>query len=453
MMKQALRATVFASVLCVILAATIKPSRPPGSSILSLITGQKFQKPVPAGNPGIKCAKDRCLEEVTNSTKLLNSSAEVPKVDVTPVVAEEVKPSEPDVKVPTDSTKPLNSPAEVPKVVDVPKLLNSPAEVPKVVDVPKLLNSSAEVPKVVDVPVVEKVVTQGCLYDSVIAGSEVKQLPNSLPEAGKIEEIIPIVAEVAKAEVITTALPPVPPVVPLSSVSPINKSKIGDKVQVKEEEEEEEEEEDGGEDSKLLKNKKEMTTYLAEPIDQATKLLMDLEEQVKTYLDDDVVNATHDSAQSYGAKNSIEELPDTFERQAQQLEALVNEVNGLTNSLEGTITDLVSRRRYVTAAMMRSMLNYLRRVRISLERLQNRLGALQAAATSGSGSAASGGAAASPGAEPGTGGIPGYPGAQFFVGIRDRINQITQEVGSLMTRIRASFSPTPVPSNPSPSLF
>lgn len=112
----------------------------------------------------------------------------------------------------------------------------------------------------------------------------------------------------------------------------------------------------------------------------------------------------------------------------------------ISQIIQNTITDLVARRRYVTAAMLRSMLNYVRRVRVNLERLQNRLQSVQAIATvqnnQPAGAAAPGGASA-------------VPGAAFFNTIRDRINRITEEIGALVSRIRGSFTPIGGPT-PSP---
>ena len=76
------------------------------------------------------------------------------------------------------------------------------------------------------------------------------------------------------------------------------------------------------------------------------------------------------------------------------------------------------------------MLNYVRRVRVNLERLQNRLQSVQAVATSGQNSPASSGSGGS-----------AVPGAAFLNTIRDRINRMTEEIGALVTRIRGSFTP------------
>lgn len=77
------------------------------------------------------------------------------------------------------------------------------------------------------------------------------------------------------------------------------------------------------------------------------------------------------------------------------------------------------------------MLNYVRRVRINLERLQNRLQSVQAAATSGQ----------SPPTAGSTNQPTNGPGAAFFTTIRDRVNRITEEIGALVSRIRGSFTP------------
>jgi len=83
--------------------------------------------------------------------------------------------------------------------------------------------------------------------------------------------------------------------------------------------------------------------------------------------------------------------------------------------------------------MLRSMLNYVRRVRVNLERLQNRLQSVAAVASTG---------ANAPPNQGGQGGQqPGVPGAAFFQTIRDRVNRITEEIGALVSRIRGSFTP------------
>jgi ribosomal protein S15P/S13E len=173
------------------------------------------------------------------------------------------------------------------------------------------------------------------------------------------------------------------------------------------------------------------SVVLSEPIDKATKLIIDLDEHLRKYLptEEELAPTTISPAQVY-AGDVIEEEPLTAAERQDQLTALIDQVNRLAESIETTITDLVSRRRYVTAAMLRSMLNYVRRVRVNLERLQNRLQSVAAVATTG--------ANAPPNPR---GAQPGVPGAAFFQTIRDRVNRITEEIGALVSRIRGSFTP------------
>ena len=98
--------------------------------------------------------------------------------------------------------------------------------------------------------------------------------------------------------------------------------------------------------------------------------------------------------------------------------------------LQGTITDLISRGRNVTASMLRSTLSYVRRVRNNLERLQTRL---QFAGTPGQNSTQVSATASVSNSN--------IPGATFFNSIRDRINRMTEEISALVTRIRGSFIP------------
>lgn len=187
-------------------------------------------------------------------------------------------------------------------------------------------------------------------------------------------------------------------------------------------------------DEVKVEAKEDPSVVLSEPIDKATKLIIDLDEQLRKYLptEEELAPTTVSPAQVY-AGDVIEEEPLTAAERQDQLTALIDQVNRLAESIETTITDLVSRRRYVTAAMLRSMLNYVRRVRVNLERLQNRLQSVAAVATTG--------ANAPPGQNQGQGAQPGVPGAAFFQTIRDRVNRITEEIGALVSRIRGSFTP------------
>jgi len=265
------------------------------------------------------------------------------------------------------------------------------------------------------------------IVDSVVVPEPVVPLINSpkieqavVPE---IKNIDPVVIQDQKivpvspviAESVVPAAAPVPaaieePVVPVVPVVPEVKEVVHEEVKVE-------------------KNSQDPGVILSEPIDKATKLVIDLDEHLRKYLpaDDEVPTTATPVVYAPGEIVGEDEQP-TIVRQ-NQMTALIDQVNRLAESIENTITDLVARRRYVTAAMLRSMLNYVRRVRVNLERLQNRLQSVQAVATSGQNA-------------PQGGGLPaGVPGTAFFNTIRDRINRITEEIGSLVTRIRASFTP------------
>lgn len=87
------------------------------------------------------------------------------------------------------------------------------------------------------------------------------------------------------------------------------------------------------------------------------------------------------------------------------------------------------------------MLNYVRRVRINLERLQNRLQSVtNVASVQAQNDNPSGGSSST----------SVVPGTQFIQTIRDRVNRITEEIGALVSRIRGSF--TPVGPGPLPAL-
>ena len=191
----------------------------------------------------------------------------------------------------------------------------------------------------------------------------------------------------------------------------------------------------------------EISAYLAEPINQATKLLVDLEEQIKGYLNTDLGDAAAStlSPQSYGAGSNepeIEPSP-TDARQNEQITGMVDQIDQTIQNLDQSIEDLMANRRYMTAAMMRSMRSYLKGVQNNLQRLQNRLRALQAVASS----------ANAPPADEGAGGAGGatgaFPSNAFFESLRVRVNRITSDITNLMNRMRSTLvsSTTARPSN------
>jgi ribosomal protein S15P/S13E len=199
------------------------------------------------------------------------------------------------------------------------------------------------------------------------------------------------------------------------------------------------------EEVRVEKNSQDASILLSEPIDKTTKLILELDEQIRKYLpaeDESLTTIVPAIIYSGDVISEPAEVDPVSQQERQnQMQSLIDQVNRLAESIENTITDLVSRRRYVTAAMLRSMLNYVRRVRVNLERLQNRLQSVQAVATVQGQQA--------PPVGSGTNQPSNVPGAQFFNTIRDRVNRITEEIGALVSRIRGSFTPgIPTPSNP-----
>ncbi|XP_053204763.1 uncharacterized protein LOC128394172 [Panonychus citri] len=175
-----------------------------------------------------------------------------------------------------------------------------------------------------------------------------------------------------------------------------------------------------------------ISAYLAEPINQATKLLVDLEQQIKGYLNTDLKDdaASTLSPLSYGAgsEEPAIEPSSTDARQNEQIAGMVDQIEMTIHNLDQSIEDLMANRRYMTAAMMRSMRSYLRGVQNNLQRLQNRLRALQAVASS----------ASAPPADDGSG-TAGYPSNAFFESLRVRVNRITTDITNLMNRMRSTL--------------
>jgi len=262
----------------------------------------------------------------------------------------------------------------------------------------------------------------------------------SIPQESK-QGVVPVIAPVIEEKIIPAA-----PVAPIASV-PIS-APVGGEIPIIAPVVEKKEpvaavaiipqEQEAGVESKH----QDPSIILSDPIDKVTKLVIDLDEHVRKYLpsEEEPVPQPNPPAQVYSAgegegvgaaaaeSDQVSGGVINVVRQ-NQMTALIDQVNRLAESIENTITDLVARRRYVTAAMLRSMLNYVRRVRVNLERLQNRLQSVQAVATSGQNSPQ--------GASPPI----GIPGTAFFNTIRDRINRITEEIGALVSRIRGSFTP------------
>lgn len=186
------------------------------------------------------------------------------------------------------------------------------------------------------------------------------------------------------------------------------------------------------------------SVILSDPIDGATKLLIDLNEHVQKYLpssDDSVDAPTTSEPQIYGA---VDDDLDIALTKQDQISTLLDQLDTLQNRIQETINQLVSRRRYVLSAMLRPMVTYVRRVRNNLERLQTRLQAVSAVATSGNN--------ASPGQNPSGPAAPPGVDSSAIDSIRRRIDEISRRIGDIVNRIRGSLSPvgTGLPAGQSP---
>ena len=80
---------------------------------------------------------------------------------------------------------------------------------------------------------------------------------------------------------------------------------------------------------------KEANSQLSEPLDRATKTLMDLEDQVNIYLNtEEEIGTTTFQPQVYGAVGAIGHDSENLDRQLNQIHGLVEQINGLTSTLE-----------------------------------------------------------------------------------------------------------------------
>lgn len=123
------------------------------------------------------------------------------------------------------------------------------------------------------------------------------------------------------------------------------------------------------------------------------------------------------------------------QNQQQVITQLLDQLDSLQNRIQDTINQLVARRRYVMSALLRPMGTYVRRVRTNLERLQNRVNQLQAAAVSVGGGS---GGQNRPG---------GFVDAAAIETIRRRIDDISKRISDIVNRIRFSLTPTSAPLN------
>ena len=122
------------------------------------------------------------------------------------------------------------------------------------------------------------------------------------------------------------------------------------------------------------------------------------------------------------------------QNQQQMITQLLDQLDSLQNRIQDTMNQLVARRRYVMSALLRPMGTYVRRVRTNLERLQNRVNQLQAAAVSVGGN--------QNGQRPG-----GFVDHAAIETIRHRIDDISKRISDIVNRIRFSLTPTSAPLN------
>ena len=141
------------------------------------------------------------------------------------------------------------------------------------------------------------------------------------------------------------------------------------------------------------------------------------------------------SASSVVGQSATRQGNNQQQNQQQIITQLLDQLDSLQNRIQDTINQLVARRRYVMSALLRPMGTYVRRVRTNLERLQNRVNQLQAAATSIGGNNNQNGQN-----RPG-----GFVDAAAIETIRRRIDDISKRISDIVNRIRFSLTPTSAP--------
>ncbi|XP_015782265.1 uncharacterized protein LOC107360157 [Tetranychus urticae] len=216
------------------------------------------------------------------------------------------------------------------------------------------------------------------------------------------------------------------------------------------------------------------SNFLFRPIFKATSVTSKLHSPTGTLdANDDIIdppstidsidtNNNNDVNDDNGGNNNKKNV--NKQGTATQIQSMIDEVNRIEQNVETLITELVTNRRYVTAAVFRSLLNYLRRVRISLERLQSRM-AIIGVGTSQQGvvNTISSGLSSSVSSiatsvsnsflsEPVSGPLGGSSGGpsiatSYLEAIRVRMSRITDEIRTLIARLRLNFSSQSSPSS------
>jgi len=178
------------------------------------------------------------------------------------------------------------------------------------------------------------------------------------------------------------------------------------------------------------------TIVFSETINSATKLLYDLDIHVQQFVpseasvpSDEVGPTTTQPTQTsepqiYSALNSELEL--ALSKQGESVGALVTQLDTLQKRIQDTVTELTTRRRYILSAMLRPMLNSVRRIRSNVVRIQTQLLSIQSAANS----------------------VGNRPGAQTLGAadqtaidsIRKRVDDIQKRIGDIIGRISTSLN-------------
>ncbi|OTF83362.1 hypothetical protein BLA29_006402 [Euroglyphus maynei] len=180
------------------------------------------------------------------------------------------------------------------------------------------------------------------------------------------------------------------------------------------------------------------------PVDNANKLLYDLDAQVRQLFDEssllpmkeeksDDNGEIIDDVQSYSAaaNRELDIYPRQTETNAQQA-SLTLQLENLEKRLLTTINELQTRRRYFSSTMLRQMYNSVHRIRVNISRIQNQFSAPQQSQSSGGGG--------SMGTKPGQSGM--------MQNLQQRVTDLQKAVNDIINRVTSTFQ-APNASKPS----
>ncbi|XP_054168176.1 uncharacterized protein LOC128965494 [Oppia nitens] len=176
------------------------------------------------------------------------------------------------------------------------------------------------------------------------------------------------------------------------------------------------------------------TIVFSETINSATKLLYDLDAHVQQLVPNnaDEISTTLGTTESvtsephiYSAISSEFEL--ALSKQGESVGALVTQLDTLQQRIQDTVTELTNRRRYILSAMLRPMLNSVRRIRSNVVRIQTQLTSIQSAA-------------AQVGTRPGGAQTLGAADQTAIDSIRKRVDDIQKRISDIIGRISSSLN-------------